>query len=371
MLQLSIADIRAARQSSLLLAGHDFTTPEQIVRWLGAMQAQELGSVKWSLGVRLPTLVESDIDAALERGEILRTWPMRGTIHLIDARDARWMLATTGVRALSGVQKRWEYLDLNRATVDLADETLAHALAGGKRLTRAQCGEVLQAAGIDVSAQRLYHLLWHASQVGVTCIGPNLGKEQTFVLLDDFVPAPRQLSGDEALAELAWYFVRGHGPVPTKDFAGWAGIAMGAARKALAANDGRITEVDSEVGELWARTDLDAQVHQFAADSSSSSLLALPGFDEFILGYKDRALMLEPGQMNLVVPGGNGIFRPTVVDGGRVVGTWKRSVTKKKVRVEVSPFGEFTRDQEHRFCEAAKGYGRYLGLEVEVRWPQM
>ena len=108
MTSLSVAEVRRLRLISLLLAGHDFTTPEQVVEWFSAMQAQDLASVKWSLGVRLPGLTETDIDEAIERGSILRTWPMRGTIHLIPARDARWMLATMGVLQLSGVQKRWD-----------------------------------------------------------------------------------------------------------------------------------------------------------------------------------------------------------------------------------------------------------------------
>lgn len=363
MTQLSIDDIRALRLRSLLLTGNEWKTPEQVVTWFAAMQAQDLASVKWSLGIRIPGLTEASVDAALERGDILRTWPMRGTIHLIPSRDARWMLETTGVRQLGGVQKRWDYLGLDRPTVECAGEVLQSALTGGKRLTRAQAAEALQVAGIDTSSQRLYHLLWHASQIGITCIGPNLGKEQTFVLLEDWAPEQRRLGKDEALTELAWSYVRSHGPVPATDFAGWAGISVTSARTALAANDGRATRVSSDFGELWIASDL---LDRGAGDDSQARIWALPGFDEFMLGYKDRQAILDDGQLALVVPGSNGVFRPTIVDAGAVIGTWKRSISKTKVKIEVDEFRTLSKRQASGVADAFAPYGEYLGLPAVV-----
>lgn len=367
MTNLSASQILSARLSALLLADHDSTTVEHVVGWLGAMQGQDLASVKWSLGLRLPGLTEGDVDAAFEQGTVLRTWPMRGTIHLIASNDARWMLEAVGSRALSGVEKRWDYLGLDRSTVESAGVILEQALVGGKRLTRSQCADALNEAGIATTGQRLYHLLWHSSQVGITCFGPSIGKEQTFVLLSEFAPEQRVLVGDEALAELAWYFVRGHGPIPAKDFAGWAGIAMGPARKALAANVGRIREVESDAGALWVADELASAISVNGDLGFSKGILALPGFDEYMLGYKDRALMLEPGSLQAVVPGNNGVFRSTIVDCGRVKGTWKRNATKRKVRIEVDAFEDLTPEQASGFELAAQRYGRFVGLEVEVR----
>ncbi|MFA7265392.1 MAG: winged helix DNA-binding domain-containing protein [Candidatus Nanopelagicales bacterium] len=366
MSNLSASQILSARLSALLLADHECTSVEQVVEWLGAMQGQDLASVTWSLGLRLPALTQSDVDGAFEQGAVLRTWPMRGTIHLIASNNARWMLDTVGSRALSGVQRRWDYLGLDRSTVERAGVVLEQALVGGKRLTRSQCADALNDAGIATTGQRLYHLLWHSSQVGITCFGPSIGKEQTFVLLSEFAPIQRTLVGEEALAELAWYFVRGHGPIPAKDFAGWAGIAMGPARKALVANDGRIREIGSEVGTLWATDELANAISVNGDLGFSKGTLALPGFDEYMLGYKDRTLMLEPGHLQAVVPGNNGVFRSTIVDRGKVMGTWKRTATKRKVRIEVDALADLTPEQVSGFEAAVRRYGRFVGLEVEI-----
>ena len=365
MTALSIGDIRTLRLNSLLLADHDYTTAEQVVSWFAAMQAQDLASVKWSLGIRLPELTETDIDEAFERGDILRTWPMRGTIHLIPSRDARWMLEATGTRQLKGVEKRWDYLGLDRATVERAGEVLAGALADGGRLTRAQAATALNEAGIETSSQRLYHLLWHTSQIGITCIGPTIDKEQTFVLLDDWAPDQRELSGEDAITELAWSYIRSHGPVPATDFAGWAGIPVTQARKAFAANDGRAVTVESDFGELWLATDLLERAGEVAdRDTGAPDVWALPGFDEFMLGYKDRRAFLDDGHLDLVVPGSNGMFRSTVVVSGAVVGVWKRTISKTKVKVDVEPFKKLTKAQYSDLVLSLERYGRYLGVPI-------
>lgn len=366
MRQYSVEWVRAARLASLLL-GADATRSRgaqsqdatesivEVVTWLAAMQAQDLASVKWSLGVRIPGLTEGLVDEALASRKVLRTWPMRGTIHLIPATDAQWMLNTMGVRALSGVQKRWEYLGLDRPTVERAAVVLSDALADGRLLTRSECAQVLVDAGIDVTGQRLYHLLWHTSQIGVTCIGPNVGKEQTFALLADYAGPQRRLEGDEALTELAWRFVRGHGPVLESDLAGWSGMPITSMRRALAANDGRLTRCTTVVGDMWCRPE------SLEQEAPVGGCLALPGFDEFVLGYKAREAIMSPDQFQAVVPGKNGMFRPTVVSDGRVIGTWQRKVTSRSVKVSVSPFRPLSVRQVTELESSFADYGRYLG----------
>src|SRR5690606_27980543 len=226
------------RMSSLLLRASSgagrATGVAEVVSWLGAMQAQDLASGLWSFGVRLPGWTAADVTAALERREALRTWPMRGTIHFVPPRDARWMVELMGVRVLTGAARRREQLGLSEETAVQAMEVLGAALAGGGRLSRSECLAVLEGKGIDTSGQRGYHLLWYASQRGLLCIAPNIGNEQSFVLLDEWVPDPHRPERDEALGTIALRYFRGRGPTTRQDFAGWTGLTAADAKRGIA-----------------------------------------------------------------------------------------------------------------------------------------
>jgi Winged helix DNA-binding domain len=218
---LTVDEVLALRMRSLLLAERETRAPAEVVSWMGAMQAQDVASGEWSFGVRCAGLTQSDIHQATIDREIMRTWPMRGTVHFVPPGDAKWMLDVTGVRALKGAARRREQLGLTEPIVTKAVDVLRSALSGARSMTRAECVALLIDAGVHTAPEHGYHLLLYASQLGVTCIGPQQGKEQTFVLLDDWVPNPNVLTRDEALATLAIRYFRSHGPCTHRDFAGW------------------------------------------------------------------------------------------------------------------------------------------------------
>ncbi|MFW2512544.1 winged helix DNA-binding domain-containing protein [Demequina sp. SO4-13] len=365
MSTLAVADVRALRMRALLLAGnHPHGTVREVVTWMGAMQAQDLASGLWSLGIRLPGRTEGDITAALERREALRTWPMRGTVHLVPSRDARWMLDLMSAKPLAGAAGRREQLGITEDTVQRANAALQGALRGGKRLTRAECLAAVADAGVETPGQVGYHLLWYASQVGLTCIAPHVGKEQTFALLDEWAPDQVSLGPEEALATIALRYFRGRGPATVKDFSRWTGLGMKDCRAGVAAAGPALREVETEWGPMVAAADsLDEGV-----PPSAGGHAVPPGFDEYMLGYGDRTAMLTAAQFEAVVPGRNGVFRATLVRDGRVVGTWKRSVKPQIVVVETVPFDAHGAHDRHSFEEAFARYGQFLGREVEVRW---
>ncbi|MET8550365.1 winged helix DNA-binding domain-containing protein [Micromonospora zamorensis] len=364
--ELTTPEALDLRMTSLLLRPHPSIRPggvAEVVQWFGAMQAQDLASGLWSLGARLPGQSVADVQAALERREALRTWPMRGTVHLVPPADARWMLELTGVRSLAGAATRRAQLGFSEADADRAVDVLGTALAGGGRLTRAQCLAALREAGIGTDGQRGYHLLWYASVRGVTCVAPNLGTEQTFALLDEWAPESRQLERDEALAVLAHRYVRGHGPVTAREFAGWTGLTLTDARRGLAATDDLLSTV---------RVD-DEPMHVDAALADTApppldDMIVLPGFDEYLLGYRDRSLMLDPAHQAAVVPGNNGIFQATVVRSGRVVGVWKRKVGRTAVTVTVQPLTTLDAAARARVEQALRRYADFLGLPPRFDW---
>lgn len=375
-MDLSAADALALRMTSLLLchaggpAGIDRPTDVAgTVAWFGAMQAQDSGSALWSLGARLPNFSVGDVRAALENREALRTWPMRGTIHLVPPRDAHWMLELMGARPLAGSATRRAQLGLTEEVARRAVDVLGAALAGGGRLTRAQCLAALADAGIDPSGQLGYHLLWYASQLGVTCIAAHIGKEQTFVLLDEWVPDRHRPEREEALAMIALRYFRSHGPTTRQDFAGWTGLTATDAKRGIAAAGTDLATVRVDGAQMVLASALLNAYRGEPTPDITNDLVALPGFDEYLLGYKDRSLMVAAEHKQAIIPGGNGVFQPTIVRGGRVIATWQRPPASKRGLVQVQPLIRLREVDRKRIKEAFAPYGRFVGNPVELAWP--
>ena len=357
-------DVLPLRMHSLMLDPPVARTPHAIVTWFGAMQAQDLASAHWSFGVRMPGSTVADIEQATVDRLILRTWPMRGTVHFVPPEDAKWMLEVTGVRALAGAAGRRAQLGLTEPIVTRAVEVLRTALSGGIRMTRRECVALLIDAGVHTASQHGYHLLWYASQIGVTCMGPQEGNEQTFVLLHDWVPQPNTPSRDEALATLALRYFRSHGPTTRQDFAGWTGLTAADAKRGIeGAGDALVTVSVEGVAHVLAAALLDEAAALRSRKRSNGELLLLPGFDEFILGFKDRTRMVPDAFRDRIVPGNNGVFMPTMVDRGRVIGTWKRTVKKSRVDIQALPFEPLTKQQTAAFQGVGDGYAHFLQLE--------
>ena len=313
------------------ISGRRFERPEQVVQWMGAVQAQDYRQALWAVGLRTLRATRTDVERAIEEREIVLTWPMRGTIHLVTAADARWLLELCAPRPLAASQTRRSQLELDDRTIARAERLIRDALSGSARLTRAEIMSLLASAAIDPTGQRGYHVLWWLAQTGVICFGPKQGGDQTFVLLEEWLPETPRRSRDESLVEIAKRYFTSHGPATLKDFAGWTGLTLTEARAGLEAIRSELIEETSDgIGYYWADT------VPGAPDASGVHLL--PGFDEYILGYKDRRDVLTVEHAQKVVPGGNGVFLPTIVEDGQVVGTWKRDLKQKRTEVLLSPF---------------------------------
>jgi hypothetical protein len=362
---LSRADVDRLRLASLLLdAPADPTrTPVGVIEHFLAMQAQDAPGVAFSLGLRTG-LCEREIDAALDSREIVRTWPMRGTLHLVPSRDAKWMLALMGDRTLGGAARRRNTIGLPDDVAYRAVDVLADAVARAPSpMARAECAAVLTAAGIGEENNWTYHLLWFASALGHLAGGPPRGKEQTYVSLDTWAPEHRSPSTDEALALIASAYVRGHGPVTARELARWTGLGLRESRSALAMAEG-VVAVDTDDGPAWVSS---AALDTVGLATAVPTRL-LPGFDEFMLGYSEAERAIDPAHHAAVVPGSNGIFKATVVDRGRVVALWGRKPSAKSVRVTVTPLVTLGTAARSRIEKAAVEYATYVGLPLEVRW---
>ncbi|MDD7940608.1 winged helix DNA-binding domain-containing protein [Actinomycetospora lutea] len=336
-----VSEVGLLRLVSLGLVSPDSDDVAGVVRHLGAVQAQDLPGALTSLALRTRSRSRAAVVAACDAGTVVRSWPMRGTLHCVPAEDLGWMLPLGTVRPRVQAARRRGELGLTDADVERAGELALGAVPA----TREALFAVWERAGLDPVKGRGYHLLGALAADGVLCFGPfdhgddaergatTEKLEPVIVDVARWIPAPRRLERDEALGEWARRYFRSHGPATRADFARWTNIPA----------------ADVDVGLALVRPELaslDVDGTDYLMDPAVPDLLAarrrqalgvhlLPGFDEFVLGYGRRDDVLEPEHLDRIVPGGNGVFRATVVHRGRIVGTW----AAPRGRLEVAPFG--------------------------------
>ncbi|MFF1574376.1 winged helix DNA-binding domain-containing protein [Leifsonia sp. NPDC058292] len=359
----SAADLRRFRLLAHGLEGEQATTPQAVVERMLAVQAQDFGAACWALGVRSPGMTQSDVIAALDAGSIVRSWPMRGTLHFVPPRDLGWMLQVTTERMVTGLALRHRRLELEQADFDRARDIVTAAIAGGGSIGRADLMALWEQSGIVTAGQRGYHLIYYLAQTGVLCWGPSHKTQQSLVLLDEWVPNPRKLADDEAHAEFLVRYVAGHGPATIKDFVWWTKGTVGGAKTGIAVAGDRLTSITVDGAEYWMTAELaGADAARVRSATETGAVHLLPAFDEYFIGYQNRDLTIDPDDFLKVVPGGNGVFAPVMVAGGRVIGTWKRSQSGKEITVEPRPFGELSAAQAKRLPARVKAYARFIGV---------
>ena len=350
-------ELAALRIAAQRIGGGSFERPADVVRWMLAMQAQDFGGAKWGVGLRRPGTTDAEVESALAAGEIVRSWPMRGTLHFVAPEDLGWMLAIASRRQETSLARRRSDLGITDAELARAGQLAFDALTGGRVIRRDRLLETWRQGGIPTDGQRAAHLLLNLAHSGMLVFGPVDGKQHTFTLLSEWIPAARDLSGDEALAEYAQRYFRSHGPATVRDFAWWASITLGDARTGVAAATGLVER------------EVDGASYVMAEDLEPAALgvHALAGFDEYLLGYSDRSPVLPAEYSERIVPGGNGMFLPTLVVDGAVVGTWKKTEGAKKIVIDVVAFASLSKKALAGFERELKRYGQFMGKPVELR----
>jgi hypothetical protein len=329
------------------VVGQNHDTAESVVRWMGAMQAQDYKQALWAIGTRMQSAVVADVEKSIAEAKIVRTWTQRGTIHFVPAEDTLWMLKLCASRIVASHGRRMSQLGLTHETMTDCEKLVVNTLMGGKSLTRAEIFKLFDDVGIPTTGQRGYHILWHLAHLGIICMGVMQGKEQTFVLLDEWVTNLRDLSREEALTELVWRYFSSHGPATEHDFARWSGLTLTDTRMGIHNNDTRLQPMVIDDTTYWtAHTPSMADAH---------GVYLLPAYDEFLLGYQNRSAVLADEYAQQVVPGNNGVFQPIIVVDGQVVGTWKHSIKQDIYHISSYPFTtiddiEIIRPEVRRFC---------------------
>jgi hypothetical protein len=354
-------DIARRRLINQHLTAATITTPAEMVRLLGAVQAQDYAGAKWALGMRTRGVDDAIVEQAMSDGSIIRTHVLRPTWHFVAPADIRWMLALTAPRVSAAMAPYNRKLELDTAVFRRSNAALTRALRDGKQLTRAELAAVLRWAHVNVDGtQRLGHLMLQAELDGIICSGARRGKQFTYALLEERVPPATPLDRDEALLELTKRYFATRSPATPHDFAWWSGLTVADAMRGI---DVAGSALEREV--IGDRTYwVDPSVRSRSKASPTAHLL--PNYDEFFIGFKDRSAIGKRLKSSELVTGGDALTAHVVVVDGQLVGGWKRTLTKKAV-VELNLLTRLTEAEERAVAGAADAYGDFLKLPVELR----
>jgi hypothetical protein len=309
-------DVVSQRLDNHKLSSSDFKKPVDVVRWLGAVQAQDFNGAKWALALRMRAATDAVVEAAFNDGQILRTHVMRPTWHFVAPDDIRWLLHLTAPRVNARCGPNYRKYELDNATLKRSNKVLTKALQGGKHLTRAALKKVLNRAGIAADdTVRMAHILVRAELDGVVCSGPRTGKQFTYALLEERAPATNPLSRDEALERLTQRYFTSHGPATLQDFVWWSGMTTTDARHGVELVDRHLRKelIDEKVY-------LSPRAKKTTPKPTPSAHL-LPAYDEYTVAYKDRQTLFA--RNNGAITSWS-LLGPIVIVDGRVAGTWKR-----------------------------------------------
>ncbi len=355
-------DIASLRLQNQRLIGQVFTKPEEVVRWMGALQAQDFAAAKWAVGIRLNKSTDWKIEEAFNSGKILRTHVMRPTWHFVHPADIRWLLALTSprVHAFNGHYYRKSGLD--KTIFRKSNEIIARALQGGKQLTRHQLDNVLRANGVPTKNLGLSYTMMQAELDGIICSGPRKGKQFTYMLLDERVPKVKIIDRDHALSELIKRYFSSRGPAQIQDFVWWSGLTSIDAKKGIAMNKTHLFREDYQDKTYWFFKPAHNNTVRGSIQSELRAAL-LPAFDEYFIAYKDRGAILD-GEHKKFINAGGGMLSGVIVIRGKVVGTWKRTFQKNTAHINIRPFFPFDAAQTRAVNHAAETYGKFLQLSV-------
>ena len=350
-------DITNGRLRNQRLSGGRFSTPEEVVSWLGAVQAQEYADAKWALALRSRRTTDAAIERALTTGAILRTHVLRPTWHFVAAADIRWLLALTGPRVGARMAPYNRHLELDAATFRRSERAIVRALRGGVHLTRQELKTVLQRAGIRADGvQRLAHLVMQAEIDAVICSGARRGTQSTYALLDERVPPSAARSRDDALEELTRRYFTSHGPAQIADFVWWSGLTAGDARRGLQLIAGELVQDVVDGKTYWFRKKATTRGQENAA-----YLLGL--YDEYLIAYKDRSAALDQSRWVRMV---RDPFSAPIVVRGRVAGGWRRSAKADRMTIALTLFRPLRKSDVAAIDASAHAYAEFFGLALEL-----
>jgi hypothetical protein len=356
---MTLSHISEIRLQNQQIAYSKFRNVQDLVNWMGAIQAQDYNMAKWAIGTRLPNATEQIIEEAFRKGEIIRTHLLRPTWHIVSSTDIHWMLKLTAPHVKSLLRSRHRELELDDSTINKCKSIIENSLVGGNQLTREEICTQLQNTQISTKGQRAAHLMMICEMDGLICSGAPKGKNQTYALLEERAPKPTSLTREESLAKLAGKYFTSHGPATIQDFIWWSGLPVKDAKNALESIKPELISIETNQQTFWLS---DPSLNFI---TNTKSIYLLPAFDEFIISYRDRSPSILADDHKKAISE-NGLFRPIIVEDGRVTGIWKKIQKKDHAIIETSYFS-MDKHLNPKLPEyAAKLYGDFLNQKTEI-----
>lgn len=355
---MTIQEILNTRLANQQLITSQFTTPEKLVAWLGAVQSQDYSAALWALGLRLLGSVESLINKAYDEGKILRTHIMRPTWHFVSPEDIVWLQKLTAPRVYRIMEYYDRLLELDATFLQKTNDLIRKALQGNTYLTRTEISAYLQEHTITAIGQRLGHIVMHAELAGIICSGPRRGKQFTYALISERAPHAKKLSYEESLAELTRRYFTSRGPATVRDFSWWSGLPIAEVKKGLALNKSQLLRETVDNKEYWF-----FPTTSHARGIADTGFL-LPNYDEYLISYKERDIFLDAETNTGIDARRNVIFNHSIIIGGKVVGGWKRELKKDAILLTYKLFKKISPEEKRIFEKATKAYGDFLRLPI-------
>lgn len=342
------------------LWGEPFNGPEEVVGWLGAMQAQEFRYAMWSVAQRANGVDAPAMARAFDEGSILRSHFLRPTWHFARAEDIRWLLAATAprVQALNAHYNRQHGIDEELAA--RSSTVMARALEGGTHLTRKELAAALARAGIVASGPQLAYLIMRAELDAIVVSGPMAGKPHTYALLDERAPSAIRLGRDEAVAELTRRFFVSRGPATLKDLARWSSLTLADCRSGV-----EMVESELEHEEIDGRTYWWGSSSRVPRPETGPRADLVQGYDEIIMSYSESKDVVAPTTTGLVVKDRRMFLHAILVD-GRVVGHWRHDPPKDSVTIETIVHRPLEPSETRALDAAVERYARYLRVPART-----
>ena len=338
----------------------------QMVADIAGLHAQVMSSAELAAAVRLDGLAPGTVATALwSDRSLVKTWAMRGTLHLLAADDYPLYAAALSNRRFDLDGPWLKYHGLLAPEIPALVEAVAGAL-DGRQLTREELGgEVVRRLG-DRKWEALLASGWGAvlkpvAFQGQLCFGPSDGNRVTFVRPDQWIGPFEGLDPVESLAEVARRFLTAYGPARVEEFARWWGVQPKAVRPVLTADHGFV-QVEVEGGKpAWTVPDAPA-----VQPDRAPVVRLLPLFDPYTVAVRRNGERPLAGPEKDLVYRKAGWISPVLLVDGEIAGVWEHKQEKGRLRVEVSPFARVPRAVADLACAEAERLAAYLGVSADI-----